>query len=130
INYLPSQRPRIAEWHQHASFFGKHLFSIPVGRRDNCLAGAQRVGERAGSDLRSVKIRSNINVRRADELDEFLQTDKSVVEDHLTLDAFLMSQPFYVQPIPFTVALDHMRMGCAKNDVNDIRMPGQNVRQS
>ncbi len=93
VDHLLGQRRRIAKRHQRAAFVGQHLFGIPIGGRNNRLAGAHGIGQRARDDLRRVEIRRDVNIRGADELNEFFQTDKSVVEDHLTFDAFLLGQP-------------------------------------
>ena len=129
VNHLLGQRRRIAERHQRSPFFGQHLFRVPIRRRNHGLARAQGIGQRAGGDLRRVEIGRDVNVRRADELDEFLQTDKAVVENHLPSTPFSWASHCrdsrYVSP---SCRYD-VRMGRAEDDVHHVRMLRQNSGQ-
>ena len=77
----------IAKRHQHAAAVGQQFLGVPVGRRDDRLAAAERVGQRAGGDLRRFKVRRDVDVGRADELDQLVQLDEPVVEDDVLADA-------------------------------------------
>ena len=129
VDHLLGQRRRITERHQRAAPVGQHLFRIPVRRRDHGLARPQGVGQSAGGDLRRVEIGRDVDIRRADELDEFLQADKAVVEDHVAFHAFLLGQPLQGQPVRFAFVLNDVGMGRAEDDVHDVRVAGHDGGQ-
>jgi len=71
----------------------QEFFGVPVGRGDHRLAGTQRVGQRAGSDLVLAQVGRDVDVGRADELHQFLQADEAVVEDHAAFHVQVAGQP-------------------------------------
>ena len=75
------ERGGIVKGNKDTASIGKQLLRMPIGRGDNRLAGAERDGEGAGNDLGFVPIRGDVNVRRADVLDQLFGSYKAVVED-------------------------------------------------
>ena len=49
----------------HASLLREQFLGVPVGRGDNCLAGSERDGQRAGDNLRLLPVGSDVNIGRA-----------------------------------------------------------------
>ena len=127
--HLLGQCRRITERHECPSVFASISSAYQYGRRDHGLARSHGVRERAGDDLRRVEIGRDVNIRRADELDELLQADKSVVKDYVTFDALFLSQPLQRQPVGFAVVPLDVGMGRADDEVHDVGMLGQNGRQ-
>ena len=74
-------------------------------------------------------VRSDIDVRRANELNHLLGTDKAVVEDHLRFHADFLRQSLQVRAIVIAFAAENVRMGRACDDVDDILVLRQNVGQ-
>src|ERR1700674_534340 len=103
---------------------------MPIWSRDNRLARSEGIGQRAGNDLRFMAIRSDVDIRSADELGHFLRAGKAVVEDNLQLHSYFLRQCFQAIPVTITIATENMRMSCARNDINDILMFRKNLRQS
>ena len=69
------------KWHEDAALLGEQLLRVPVRRGDDRLPGAESVSQRAGSDLRLVEIRRDVDVRRTDEFLQFLQRHEAIVKD-------------------------------------------------
>jgi hypothetical protein len=64
------------ERHEHATILDQQLLGVPIGRRDDRFATAERIAERAGGGLCFVEIGGDIDVRRADELLQLLKVTK------------------------------------------------------
>jgi len=129
VNHLLGQRRRVAERHHYAPLVGQHLFGVPIRSGDDRLARADGIGQRAGGDLAGVQVGSNVDVGRADELGQFFDADKAIVEDDLALDALLLGQPLQRQPVRFAVVAQDVGMGRAEDDVDDVGMLLQDGRQ-
>src|SRR5258706_13475245 len=95
---------------------------MPVGGRDDRLARADGVGERAGDDLLTIKVRSDIDVGRADKLDQLIQPDELGVEYDLLLDATLSGKPLQHQAVGFAIMAADVRMRRAWQHVADVRL--------
>ena len=54
-----ARRRRVGERHEHPAAVGQQLLGVPVRRRDDRLAAAERVGQRARGDLRRVQVRAS-----------------------------------------------------------------------
>ena len=94
---------------------------MPVRRRDDRLAAAEGVGQRARGDLRRVQVGGDVDVGRPDELGQLVQLDEPVVEDDVPLDAELAGQALEAQPIALALLADQLRMGRAEDDVDEVR---------
>jgi hypothetical protein len=84
---------------------------VPVGRRHDRFACAERVRERPGNYLSLMAIRGNVNVRGADELDHFVWTDETVVEDHIRLHSHFLCQSLQACSIIVTLTSKNMQVG-------------------
>ena len=73
----------ILKWDQRASAVVQQLDRVPIRSRDDRLARTQCIRQRSGNYLRFMPIRSDVDVRGADEFDHFFGTDEAVVEDNL-----------------------------------------------
>ena len=93
---------------------------MPVRRRDDRLAAAERVGQRARGDLRRVQVRRHVDVRRPDELGQLVQLDEPVVEDHVLLDPQVPGQPLQAQPVALALLADQVRVGRPQDDVDEV----------
>jgi hypothetical protein len=102
------------------------LFGIPVGRRNDGLAGTDRVSQRSRRDLGRVEIRRDVNVGGADELDQFLDADKAVVKEDVVFHSAGARQALELQPIKLSFAPLDVRMGDAEQDVHRLRIALQN----
>ena len=76
-----------------------------------------------------VEVGRDVDVRRADELDELLQADEAIVEDHVRFHALLLGQPLQRQPVRLTFVLEDVRMRGADDDVDGIRIAGHDRGQ-
>jgi hypothetical protein len=56
-------------------------------------------------------IRSDVDVRRANELDHLVGTNEAVVEDHIGLHSDFLRQRLQVRPIVITLAAENVRVG-------------------
>ncbi len=101
---------RIGEGNENAALFGKQLLGVPVRRRDDRLARTERVGQRAGGDLRFVEVGREVDVGGAYELLEFLERDEPVVKNDLFRDAERLDKRF--EPVPVFFAFAASRLGC------------------
>jgi len=129
VDHLFGQRRRVAERNQHAALVGQHLFGVPVGGGDDRFARADGVGQRAGGDLAGVQVGCDVDVGRADELSQFLDANEAVVEDDLALDALLLGQPLQRQAVALAVVAQHVGVGRAEDDVDDVGVLFQDGRQ-
>jgi hypothetical protein len=59
---------RIAEGHNSAPAFGKHLGGIPVRCRNDGFAGAHGIGKGSGGNLGFFKIRGYVDIGDAEKL--------------------------------------------------------------
>jgi len=66
---------------------------------------------------------------RANELFEFVEFHKTIVENDVLLDFVLLGQPFEAQAVGFTLFAQLVRMGGPQHDINHVRKLGQNARQ-
>src|SRR4029450_4536121 len=102
---------------------------MPVGCRDNCFAGTQRIGKRPGNHLGLMAVGSDIDIRRADELYHLLWTDEAVVEGDAGLHADFLSQSLQSLSIAVSFTPQNMRMGRTRNYVNNVFVLRQNLWQ-
>ena len=102
---------------------------MPVGRGHHGVARAERIGQRARSDLRLGQIRREINIRRADEPHQFLQFDEAVEKNDVFLHAQVLREPFQAQAVSFAFVAQQIRMGLPQHDVNDVGKFADDVRQ-
>ena len=87
IDNRAGDRLWIAPSNEDPTPIGKELASVTIGRRDDGLAGADRVRQRSGSDLLRVEVRRDVDVRGRQELGEFAWADEAVVENQARVDA-------------------------------------------
>src|SRR5690606_15337531 len=66
---------RVVERKEPTSTVREHLLGVPEGGRDDGLARAEGVSERARRDLRLLRIRPDVDVRGADVADALVQGD-------------------------------------------------------
>ncbi len=117
---LAGQGRGIFEGNQHAPPVGQQLFGVPVRRRDDGLAAAERVGQRARGDLRGVEVGRDVNVGHADEFDQLVDLDEPVEKADVLLDAQVLGQPLEADPIAFPLLAEEVGMRCAQHDVNEV----------
>src|SRR5579859_4947895 len=70
------------------------------------------------------------DVTSYNELNHFLGTDEAVVEDHLRFHSDLLRQSLQTGSIDIALATQDVRMSRACDDVHDVLVPGENLRQS
>ena len=119
-NHLAGNGRRITKRHQHPPLLGQQFSGVPVRGRDHGFARAKSISERAGGDLRFVEIRSDVEVRRADELFEFFEFDEAVVKDDVLMDFVLLGQSFETQPIGFALLAQLIWMRRPQDDVHHV----------
>ncbi len=102
---------------------------MPVGRRDDRFATAERITERAGGGLRFAEIRGDIDVRRADELFQLLDLHETVVEGDVLPHSQFLGKTLQAQPVGFAFCAHEVRMGCPKHDIDQIGMLPGDLRQ-
>ena len=119
----------VAEGHELAAFRRQQFRRVPVGRGHHGVARAERVGQRAGGDLRLGQIRREINVRRADEPHQFLQLDEAVEKHDVLLHAEVFRQPLQAQAVSLAFVAQQIRMRLAQHDINDVGKFPDDVRQ-
>ena len=119
----------VAERHEFAALLGQQFRRVPVRRGHHGVARAERVGQRAGGDLRLGQIRREINVRRADEPHQFLQLDEAIEEHDMLLHAEVFGQPLQAQAVGLALVAQQIRMRLAQHDVNDVGKFADDVRQ-
>ena len=74
-------------------------------------------------------IRSDIDVRGADECNHLLRAHKAVMEDHVRLDSDFLCQTLQVRSIAIALAAQNMRMGRPCDYVNHVLVLRQDLRQ-
>ena len=119
----------IAERHEGAAAVGQQFLGVPVGRRDDRLAAAEGVGERAGGDLRRFQVGGEVDVGGGDELDQFVPFDEAIVEDDVLAHAEVARHPFQAEPVGFALLADEIRMRGAEDDVDDVGELADHLRQ-
>ena len=122
-------RRAVPERHEHTSIPGQQLLGMPVGRRDDRFATAERKTERAGGGLRLAEVGGDIDVRGADELLQLLELHEAVVEGDVLRHARFLSKTLQAQPVGFAFRAHQMRMGRAKHDVDQVRILPGDLRQ-
>src|SRR5271167_3223024 len=75
-------------------------------------------------------IRSDVNVGGANEFNHLLRTDEAVVKDHSRFHSYFLGQSLQTGSILVPLATEDVRMGGSCDDVSDILVFGQNLRQS
>ena len=98
---------------------------VPVWRRDDRLARAQRIRQRSGNNLRLMAVGSDVNVGGANELQHLFRADEAVVEDHLRFHSHFLRQSLQTGSILVAFAAQNVRMGRARDDVDNILVLGQ-----
>src|SRR5208282_1531351 len=129
FNRLLRDRGRILEWDQRASAVVQQLDRVPIRSRDDRLARAQCIGKRAGNHLRFIPVGRDVNVGGANELNHFLGTYEAVMEDYLRLHSYFFRQSLQAGPVLVPLATQDVGMGRARDDVSDIGVFRQNLRQ-
>ena len=112
----------VLEGHEDATVLGQQLFGMPVRRRNDRLAAAESIAERAGSRLFFDEIGGEIDVGSTDELFELLKPDEAVVKGDVLTHAQFFSKALQPQSVAFTLHAQQVRMGRTKHDVDEIRM--------
>ena len=74
-------------------------------------------------------VRGNVNVRGADEFDHLFRTDKTVVEDDLRFYSYFLRQGMQAGSVLVPLATEDVRMSGACDDVGNVLVFGQNLRQ-
>ncbi len=111
---------RVAELDQHAARVAQQLLGVPVGRGDDGLAGAERVGERAAGDLLAVQVGRHVDVGRLEELAELLQRDEPAVEQHVALQAQVAGLALQAQAVALALLAQDVRVRGAQDDVAEV----------
>ena len=93
---------------------------MQVRRRNDCLAGAQCVRERAGNDLGLVLVRRDVNVRRADQFNHLVRAHEAIPEDYIGLNPQIGGELLQVSAVLVTFTPQNMRMSRSGHHVNDI----------
>ncbi len=119
----------VTERHKHAAIPRQQLLGMPVGRRDDRFAAAERIAERAGGGLRFAQIGGDVDICRADELFQLLELDEAVVEGDVLRHARFLGQTLKAKPVGFAFRTQEVRMGRAQHDVDQIRMLPGDLRQ-
>src|SRR3982751_2594562 len=119
----------IAEWNQDAAIVCKKFGSVPIRCRYDSFARAERVRKRSRSDLSLIEIRSDVNVRSADELLQVLQVHETVIEDDVFLNVVLFREYFEAQTISFAVLPQFVGMSCAQHNIDNFRKLRNDLRQ-
>ena len=70
--------------------------------------------------MRLVQIRRDINVGRAEKLQQLVFVHEAIEENYVFLDTILFGKALQAEPVGFTVVPNKIRMSRAKNYVNDI----------
>jgi hypothetical protein len=120
---------RVRKRHQLTAAVGEQLFGIPIRRRNDRLAGADRVRQGSRGNLRRIEIRRDVDVRRADEFDQLLQADESVVEENVAVHPERAGQSFELQAVKLTFVPLDVRMGDAEDDVDGLGIMHQDFGQ-
>src|SRR5450755_3661575 len=102
---------------------------MPVGGRNNGLTCAQGVGKRSGNHLCLMAVRSDVDVCRAYELNHLLRADEAVMEDYIRLHSHFLRQSLQAGSILVALAAENVWVGRARNQVDNILVPGQDLRQ-
>ena len=98
----------------------QQFLGMPVGCGNDCLARAETVGKRAARDLRLVQIRRDINVGRAEKLQQLVLVHEAVEKDHVLFDAILLGKALEAEPVRLAVVPDEIGMRRAEHDVHDL----------
>ena len=72
----------------------------------------------------------DVNVRGSNKFDHFLGTDKTVMENYLRFHAHFLRQCLQTGSILIALPTQDVRMSRACNDVHNVLVLGENLRQS
>ena len=120
---------RIVEGHQNTATVIQQLLGVPVRRGDSRLAGAHGVGQGTRCDLGLVDVGGDVDVGGPQEFDQLLIAHEAIVEYHARLHAAIVGQPLDFEPVGLTFAAEHVRVGGADHEVDNIGILGQDGRQ-
>ncbi len=93
----------VAEIHQHAMAIGQDLGRMNIGGGDHRLADADRIGQRARSDLRRIDIGRGVDIGCLEIGDQFVMFEKRIDELDMVGDAALLGQ--CLEPLTIGFAL-------------------------
>ena len=119
----------ILKWNQRAPTVVQQFDRVPIWSRNDGLARSQGKSKRSGNHLRLMPVGSNVNVCSANKLDHFFRTDKPVVKNDLRFHSHFLGQRLQIRSILITLATKNVRMRGARDQVDDILVLGQNLRQ-
>ena len=71
----------------------------------------------------------DVNVGGANELNHFPGTDEEVMKDHLRFHSYFLRQGLQTGSILIPLATQNVRMSRSRDNVRDILVLGQNLRQ-
>src|SRR5579863_6385799 len=93
---------------------------MPIRRRDHGLARAKRISECSRGNLGFLQIRSNVKIRRPDELGEFLQFYKAVVKDDILFEVFVSYNSLEAEAVSFASSAELVGVSASQHDIGEI----------
>ena len=89
-------------------------------RQDHGFARAKRIRQCSRRYLGFVQIRSNVKIRRSNELGQFLQLHKTVVEDHVVLEFVLTDDGLEAKAVDVASRAQLVGVRGAQHDIDDV----------
>ena len=102
---------------------------MPVRCRDDRFAGAKGISQRARRYLRLIKLRSNVEVRAADELLQWFQRHVAIVKNNVPADTPLLDEALQLFPVSLPFPRQQVRMRGTQDDIDDVRVPFEDCRK-
>ena len=102
---------------------------MPIRRRDHGFARAERISQCSRRNLGFVQIRGNVKIRRSNELGQFLQLHKTVVEDHVALELVLLDDGLQAKPVGVAPRAQLVGVRGAQHDVDDLGKLRHDIRE-
>ena len=98
----------------------QQFLGIPVRRGDNGPTGSQGKRQRPTDDLSLRKIGGHIEIRHAKKFVQSAVVYVFVLKDHVFFEVKAPDLLLQSPPIRFAFSLEHIRMGCAQDNVQRI----------
>ena len=123
------QRARVPERHQSAPAIVEQFLSIPVGRRNDRLARAHRVGQRARHRLLCDEVGSHIKVGGSEETAQLVDVHKPVVKYDMVGDSGIAGQALKPEPVLLPLLTLHIRVRYSEHQIHRVRESPNNFGQ-
>ena len=120
---------RILEGHERAAAVVQQFNRVPIGSRNDRFACTQCIGQRSGNHLRFMPVGRDVNVGGTNKLDHLFRADEAIVEYHLRFHSYFLRQGLQTGSILIPLATQNVRMSRSRDNVRDILVLGQNLRQ-